>query len=438
MKLFNSKRTRTIVGLCVWLSLCALGCWYLIRDFQSAQGSTAGQLARFLFVPRETITLEFPSPQILRVGESIFERRGNRFVRIGEIVHVVPASSNRGARAWIQSATAEIYSSAAPVRSTDRITFIPASESMSWVLASMLTPERRSRINQLLQEAYWEHHREIADHFRPIVEQTLEQASLVIWEDLQVVAEEYRDRWQVIGDRYRADLVDRRLVPLLRNVIWPIVVHESSPLVGQIAEQIWNRTSFWRFGWRAMYDMLPLTDRELTRREFERFVQVDAVPVLEAYLGRILQLQQDILQKVVQDPRVQSELAASFRHVVQDQEAQALAIEMLQRVVVNNPRLNKVLVEIWSSPRAKQVIQLANDRMEYTIAAIGEELFGNPHTAITPEFSRVLRFKVLHKDCQWLLLDRGRGNGPPIQSIEVNIGVDSTEDPFHVAAEILD
>ncbi len=429
------RRTRTIGGIFVWTVLCALGAWFLIRDFTGSQRGTAKQVSQFMTAPRQTVELEFATPQVLKVSESIFERQGDRFVRIGEIVRTQQLTPDAEDWGWTQHATAEIYSSAKPIQSTDYLTYIPASESMSWVIASMLTSDRRAKINQLLQDAYFDHHREIADHFRPIIEESLQEASIVIWEDLQSVAGEYDERWRQVGDRYRADLVDGRLVPLLRNEIWPIVVHESQPLMNQIGEQIWSRASIWRFGWRAMYDMMPLTSRDLTKHEFERFVQTDAIPVLEANLSRILQLQQVIFQRIVQNPNVQTEVAASLRHVLQDQEAQAIVIDMLQRVIVKNPRLNKVLVDIWNSPRAKHVIQMANDRMEYTIASIGEELFGNPHTAITPEFSRVLRFKVLHKDVQWLLLDRGSTDGTPVDTIDVRIGLESIENPFHVPAE---
>ncbi len=121
--------------------------------------------------------------------------------------------------------------------------------------------------------------------------------------------------------------------------------------------------------------------------------------------------------------------------ILQDKEAQALALEMLQRVVSNNSRLKQVVADIWNSSKAKETIELANDKLEFTIASIGEELFGNPHTAITPEFSRVLRFKVLHKDCQWLVLERGDGVGEVTRSVDVIVGMHSTENPFHVPAE---
>jgi hypothetical protein len=415
--------------------LLALGGWLLIRDFRGSDSGTTKQVTQFLFAPRHSIELVFEEPQVLRVGESIFEKQGDKYLRIGEIASVTPPSSEHAFRHLTKTAIAEIYSSASPIREGDRLTYIPASESMEWVVSSMLTRERRARLNQLVQSAFIDHQREIAEHFAPIIEQSLQAASVVIWEDLQAIAPEYQERWRLIGERFRQDLVEARLVPVLQDVVWPIIVQESRPLLNQIGEQIWNQASFWRFGWRAVYDMLPLTETDLTRHEFERFVQLDAIPVLEANMDRILQLEQVIFQRIVQNPQVQSEVAASLRHVLNDREAQALAVEMLQRVFVNNPRLNNVLVEIWNSPRAKQVVQLANDRLEYTITAIGEELFGNPHTEITPEFSRVLRYKVLRKDCQWLLLDRKSDGGEPLKTINVTVGLQSTENPFHVPAE---
>ncbi len=435
MDFAKTKKIRTIVGLVVWSILGVLCGLYLIRDFAGEQRGTAKQVTEFVLAPRQTIELNFPSPQFLNKSETIFERQGDRFVRIGEIVALQPLTPGETVSGWTQRATAELYSSAAKLKSDDRLTYIPSTESMSWVVASLMTPQRRAKINALLQEAYRDHHQDIAEHFRPIIEETLREASVVIWQDLQRVAPEYDERWRKIGERYRRDLVDGRFVPLLRDEILPIVVGESEPLANQIGEEIWNEASIWRFGWRAMYDVLPLPQRDLTKREFERFVQTHAVPVLERHIDEIIQLQESIFATITKSAKVQNEVAASLQHILKDKEAQTLAVEMLQRVVSNNSRLKQVVADIWNSPKAKETIELANDKLEFTIASIGEELFGNPHTAITPEFSRVLRFKVLHKDCQWLVLERGDGVGEVTRSVDVIVGMHSTENPFHVPAE---
>ena len=436
MDIVKTTQVRTTVGLVIWLIVGFLGGWYLIRDFAGVQRGTAKQVTEFVFTPRQTIELNFPSPQFLNKSETIFQRHGDRFIRVGEIVAIQPLTPGESVTGgWTEHATAEIYACAARFTSNDRLTYIPSTESMSWVVASLMTPQRRTRINALLQDAYVDHHREIAAHFRPIIEETLREASVVIWEDLQRIAPEYDKRLRAIGERYRKDLVDGRLVPLLRDEILPIVIRESEPLANRIGEEIWNEASIWRFGWRAMYDVLPLPQRDLTKREFERFVQIHAVPVLQRNIGDILQLQQRIFATITQSTNVQREVAASLQHVLRDSEAQALAVEMLQRVVANNPRLNQIVTDIWNSPKAKETIELANEKLEFTIASIGEELFGNPHTAITPEFSRVLRFKVLHKDCQWLVLERGDGAGDVVHSTEVIVGMHSIENPFHVSAE---
>lgn len=431
----DRSRIRLLAGGAIWSILGIIGAWYLARDIGSSQTGTARQVARYLLAPRHRIELEFPSPQKLRVAESIFERRGDEFVRIGEIVAIRSLSGEPTRDGWTQHAVAEIYSSAQPIRSNDELTYIPSTESMQWVVASMLTAERRATVQQLLREAYFDHRQELTAHFRPLIEATLREAATIIWEDLQAIVPEYDEQWQRVGERYRNELVDRRLVPLLRNEIWPIVVRKSSPLVNQIGEEIWDRTSIWRFGWRAMYDVLPLPQRDLTRAEFERFVETDAIPVLQAHLLDLFSLQQVILAEVSRSPQVQAEIVASLQHVMADEEVQKLVTDMLQRVVVNNPRLNAVLTDIWNSPRAQAGVDLANQRLEFTIAAIGEELFGNPHTAITPEFSRVLRFKVLHKDCQWLVLERGSAEAQVAASIDVRIGLPTTDNPFHIPAE---
>jgi hypothetical protein len=428
------QRARVWIGILVWTVLGIAGGWYLIRDFVGSSRGTFKQIATFVAAPRQVLELEFPSPQILRPGESIFQRREGRYHRIGEIVSKQPYPEDTPSSPWTMRATAVIYSSSAPIADGDQLTYIPATESMTWVVASLLTPERRARINDLLRNAYLEHRNELLAHFGPLLEETLREASIVIWEDLQQIAPEYDEQWSAIGERYRADLVEKRLVPLLQEVIWPIVVAESQPLLNQMGEEIWNRTSVWGFGWRAMYDVLPLPQRDLTRHEFERFVQTEALPVVEEHLNDILDLQQQIFSRIAADPQVQAELAASLRHVLQDEEAQGLALGMLQRVMTNNPRLNKVVMDIWSSPRATYLVDLANDRLDFTIASIGEELFGNPYTAITPEFSRVLRYKILHKDSQWLLLDR-KGGQRRAESIQVHVGLPSIENPFHVPAE---
>ena len=101
-----------------------------------------------------------------------------------------------------------------------------------------------------------------------------------------------------IGDRLQADLVEKEIIPLVQDEIWPIVDEESRPLAAKVGQEIWNEVSVFRFGWRYLYDKTPLPDRKLTEKEFNRFVDQKAIPILEAHIGDFVELQKTLLKRV--------------------------------------------------------------------------------------------------------------------------------------------
>ncbi len=305
---------------------------------------------------------------------------------------------------------------------------------MGWVINSMLTPERRDRIGTIISAAYQQHFEAITQQFRPILQQTMREAAPLVWQDLIHSIANHREQLGEIGQRYQADLIEQRIFPLVQQTIWPIVAEEANPVLIKIGQGIWNRISLWSFGWRYMYDALPLPQRDLTKKEFQRFVASEVVPMIKSYLPEIIDVQKRILERIANDPEVRSVVADSLQKISQDQQMRELAIDILRDVLVNNDRLNDVLQNIWNSPQAKQAINLTNQRLEFAITSIGQELFGDPHVAITPEFSRVLRYKVLKKDFHWFLVERG-GESRPVESVDVEIGNASLANPFHIPVE---
>ena len=68
----------------------------------------------------------------------------------------------------------------------------------------------------------------------------------------------------------------------------PIVQKHGQPPAEEIGQEIWNRASLWRFGWRAVYDKTPFTDKDLVEKEWKRFVKQEAVPVIESKMDSIV------------------------------------------------------------------------------------------------------------------------------------------------------
>ena len=82
-------------------------------------------------------------------------------------------------------------------------------------------------------------------------------------------------------------------------------------------------------------------------------------------------------------------------------------------------------------------MRIANDRLQPTVTEIGKALFGSPRTGITPEFARVLRNRVLHKDERWLILKSTPGTDHPkhdgVTALPLRVSVSDAEIPYFPA-----
>jgi hypothetical protein len=147
--------------------------------------------------------------------------------------------------------------------------------------------------------------------------------------------------------------------------------------------------------------------------------------------------QQRILVEIVNNPRVQTSVSNALQTIANDPHVQQLLTEIFTEVFVDNPRLKEIFDRNWSSPEAQYALEFTNRRLEPTITAIGETMFGNPFKSITPEFARVMRNRVLKKDDRWLILQLGDSPDSadlPAEpdSMVVLPGDTSTENPFHI------
>ena len=107
-------------------------------------------------------------------------------------------------------------------------------------------------------------------------------------------------------------------------------------------------------------------------------------------------LQKKISAKVIKNEKVKRALRESIQAATNDPELQQLLGDVLQDVLVNNPRLQDAMNKQWSSAEAQQAFALANEKLDPVIRKIGISLFGTPEDGVTPEFASVLRLSLIH------------------------------------------
>jgi hypothetical protein len=258
-----------------------------------------------------------------------------------------------------------------------------------------------------MSQAFEQHHEEILAELMPIIEASLSEGFAVVEEDLAAAIVARRGEFESLGSRYQRDIVERELVPLVKTEIWPIVRKHAQPEAEQIGRDLWERASVWRFGWRYFYDQSFLPERKLFQQEWQRYVKEEATPVLVGHTDELIETQKRILAEVAMNPQVQASVRRNLARIIDDPELQQLLWEIIEEVVIDNPRLHEVLERHWTSPQAQAAFRLAAERLQPSVERIGKLIFGDPEQGLTPEFTRVLRSQILLKDRRWLVLETG-------------------------------
>ncbi len=428
------KNWRTFVGAAFWLIVIGAAGFWLFGSSSESGSNTNRQLSQFVAGQRNRVDLDFERDIWIRSYDPIFYRTpgGNpEFVQVGAIQRVESPDSKSDLITYTNWARAEFFSNSPEIDQNSRLTYYQTPESMDFVIKTMLPPEKRKQIARLITETYARHHQELFSQLQPILEKGLSDAGLVIQQEFKTSIENHRTELEKLGARYQEEFLEARIIPLVNQEIWPIVREESEPLLNSVGEEIWNEASVWRFGWAFIYDATPLPQRDLAKKEFNRFVENKAMPIISDRMPEFIALQQSILAEVASNPKVVSVVKESLTDATRDPELQSVVVSILQEVFVNNERLNEVVNRHWTSSETQELLELADDRLEPTIVQIGELMFGNPHKSVTPEFARVLRSRVLMKDHRWLLLTTEEEATPLGDSMPVTIGPTTLMNPFY-------
>jgi hypothetical protein len=409
------KYLRIALGILAWVA-GTWALWACVRDRllarRTAPQRVAGDLWEFASGSREPAHLVLETPQTVAVGDPIFVVDGPDSIRqVGEIRALIdPATGRPARRGDVLAAEALFYPDAPRLAPSAELTYYSTTDSMTWVVQTLLPRAKRQQIAHELAVAFEEHHAEILAALRPIVEDSLREALHVVEQDLPPAIARHRLELEQLGAKYQREIVQQEIVPLVREEIWPAAQARAMPVAEEVGKELWGRVSLWRFGWRYLYDRSPLPEKNLVRSEWNRFVEQDAAPVLEGHTDDFVRLTQQVLADAAKNPQVRAVLRESLGRIVDDPELQHIVWQIIREVIIDNPRLRDVIDQHWTGEQAKAAFRLAAQRLEPAVRRIGDLVIGTRDGGITPEFARVLRNQVLGKDRRWFVLTVPEGS----------------------------
>ena len=202
-----------------------------------------------------------------------------------------------------------------------------------------------------------QHGEDLSKAFVPLVEDSLKQSLPVIEAEFQRAVVRHRGEIDAAAARWNDELVQDRLIPMARREILPVVKKHGQPPAEKIGREIWDRASLFRFGWRAIYDKTPLPRKDLLREEWKRFVEEEAVPVMEKHMDEIVVAIQRSVRDVSKNPAIRKELATVAEEIASDPQSRRLIQTILKETFVENRQLRNVWRDVWTSQEGQRGVR---------------------------------------------------------------------------------
>ncbi|MGE0608540.1 MAG: hypothetical protein AB7O62_15700 [Pirellulales bacterium] len=422
----SPRNARILAGMLAWAGIL-VGVWWVV-DQRMAGGKLNQRVVPRLWdywtEPRQTLTLELPPRTEAAVGDPLFVQEANGAIRqVGE-VRSLSKDGKTLPRTWGTAPQAQVllFTTSLPHGPDSYVTYHVASQSLPDVFETLVTPQRRDEILEDLEQTWRDHHREILAAFSPVIENTLRDVVRVAEKDLPPALARHTEELNALGRKYQTEIVEKELLPLAQEEILPILQKRAEPALNEVGHEIWRRVSLWRFGWRIAVDKTVLPKAELTRKEWERFLQREVEPILVAHADDFVRIVQETVQDAAENERVRDTVDRVVRQIVGDPEFTRILRTIADEVVIDNPRMHQAIINNWTSPAAQDAAKLVGERFEPVLRRSADRIFGTKHGGVTPEFAQVLRNQILGKDRRWFLLQPGDlANSKPRRNLVMRV-----------------
>lgn len=401
------NRLQLAAGLAFWLVLAGWAVSGLLSQTAGSPGTLAtltGSLSRWATGSSREIHSASTAWILLAANDPVFLRTAD-----GQVVQVGSVRTAYGTGpepVYTQRALLrldrQLLATACP--NGFQLEYHASNNSLRSVVETLFSADRRRQIAELLAADWQKFGGELTFRMEPLLRDGAARLATTVESELPRALERHREDLATLADRYQTEIVRQKIVPLVRSEVLPIIEEEIRPAALDLGRELWDRVSLWSFTWRYLYDVSPLPERNAVRREFERFLQNEIRPSIEARTDDFVKVTERVVARISRNEQVRSTIRDSLRTAAADPQLQKVILDVFREAVIENAAVHQEMTNWLNSPEVARALQLASIRFEPTVREIGELLFGGRHTGFSPEFARVLRTQILMKDRRWLMI----------------------------------
>lgn len=413
----SRRLARTLVGLAFWIVTLGLGAHHLENGANDRKLSHLRPVVSWWLGRREPVRVDFPHAVPLRLGDPVvFGSSRDDFNLIGEVSRLYLGDRELHVHdALTSSAMLDLYPARdSGINEGSRVTLVRVPQTASWILRTLVPPEKGELLWQEWNRTLFLHREEIFDAIQPLSQKVLDDLQTIVIEDLPRALARREESLRSLGQKLQREVIQEEFQPILENELWPILARRVRPTVDAIGKEILGRMPLWALTWKYLYQNLPFTEEGLVREEWDRFVIQEVQPIIRSRLDDLFAVLGDVVDQSRENPRVAAAFRRALSQTLGDRELQHEVRLVFQEVILDNPRFQDSMARHWRSDEAAAAVDRLGEFMGPLLTRLGEMVLGSRGGGITPEFARVLRTQLLSKDRQWIWIEPGPAGAPPL------------------------
>lgn len=401
------NKTKIIIGCVVW-GVCLstfLALWILIpqHSWESSTSWIQKQQRRHFSLPLK-LKIIFNDWVALRAGDKVYILDGDERIEIGA---VYAKDYSAAQLAW--NLYVHVYPEHKDKIGSDSKFYLQNEHGTpAWVVSKLLPQERREEMKDIIDEYLRIHTENIQKQLLPIFTEVAQESYTLLQKNFSLIMEKNKEELLKSFKEAEKKHINKELQKLWDEVIWPIILEESDPVIAPIVQKLWSKFPKAKIVMLWIYQSLPGTDNDHVQKKIEDYLQDKAIPIVEEHKEELAKLLVTITNRLSKEDKVKESFLKMFKNVFTDEALlKILKNTMVELYRINRDTLTEKLKKKWNNPQIRNSLAEISDNFEpYLIKMINHVLI-DEERQIRPELAQVLRRQILYKDKYFLIATVG-------------------------------
>ncbi|BBM83925.1 hypothetical protein [Candidatus Uabimicrobium amorphum] len=401
------NKTKIIIGCVAW-GVCFstfLAVWILIPQdtWQSSTSWIEKQQRRHFSLPFK-LKVIFDDWIALRAGDKVYTIEKDERIEIGAVYAKDYSEKNMVWNLYIN-----IYPEHKSKIGSDSKFYLESEHGTpAWVVSKLLPEQRREDIKDIIDEYLRIHTEEIQKQLLPIFTEVAQESYTLLQKNFSVIMEKNKDELLKRLQEAEKKHIDKELQKLWDDVVWPIVLEESDPVIAPIVQKLWGKFPKAKIVMLWIYQSLPGTDNDHVQKKVEDYLQDKAIPIVEEHKEELGKLLVTITNRLSKEKKVKASFLKMLKNVFTDEALlKILKNTMIELYKINRDTLTEKLKKKWSDPQVRNSLAEISDNFEPYLIKMINHILIDEERQIRPELAQVLRRQILYKDKYFLMATMG-------------------------------